>query len=426
VVEPGGTVKGGFELAQAGGSVLDCGHATRFPKPNASPMANHETLTSRARVLKALNHEIPDRVPIDLGGNQTGIHRNAYRSLIRHLGIGDELQIMDPVQQLARPCEEVLERFHVDTRYIAAGPPASWKGGVTRVQRDGRGWDDLTDEFGVRWSMPDDAPYYMDITWHPLAQATVADLKDYPWPKGDDPSRFAGLRDRALTLRRETAYAVVSGISGVVYEIGWYLRGLEQWLCDLVTQPEFCEAVLDRTLQFWLDWFRVFLDEVGDVVDVIMIGDDLAGQTGPLFSPAIYRRIVQPRHRRLVQYIRSRTRAKVWYHTCGACTDFIPALIDNGIDILNPVQISARNTVPAELKRRFGHQIAFWGGGVDAQHVLPRGTPEEVAANVRQNLDALMPGGGYVFNNVHNIQGEVPPENIVALFDTAYECGFYR
>jgi uroporphyrinogen decarboxylase len=194
---------------------------------------------------------------------------------------------------------------------------------------------------------------------------------------------------------------------------------------DMLTQPEFCEALIDRTLKFWMDWFRVFLDEVGDVVDVIMIGDDLAGQNGPLFNPATYRRLVKPRHKRLAQYIRSRTQAKIWYHTCGACMELIPELIDNGAQILNPVQISARNMDPVELKRRFGRQMAFWGGGVDAQHILPRGTPAEVAENVRQNMKALMPGGGYVFNNVHNIQGEVPPENVVALFDTAYECGFY-
>ena len=388
-------------------------------------MIRNETMTSRERVLCTLDHAIPDRVPIDLGGNQTGIHKNAYRNLVGYLGITDELRIMDAVQQLAAPCEQVLERLHVDTRYIHAGAAANWNGGIVRATRDGREWHDLTDEFGIRWSMPDVLPYYMDISLHPLADAPLADLNHYPWPKGDDPSRFAGLRERALMLKKETPYAVVSGISGVVYEICWYLRGLEQWFCDLMLEPEFCEAMLDQTLKFWLDWFRLFLDEVDDVVDVIMIGDDLAGQNGPLFNPDIYRRIVKPRHKRLVQYIRSRTQAKIWYHTCGSCTDFIPDLIDNGVHILNPLQISARNMDPQDLKRRFGKQLAFWGGGVDAQHILPQGTPEQVAANVRQNLGALMPGGGYVFNNCHNIQGEVPPENILSMFDTAYECGFY-
>lgn len=156
-----------------------------------------------------------------------------------------------------------------------------------------------------------------------------------------------------------------------------------------------------------------------------MIGDDLAGQNGPLFNPKLYRRLVKPRQKQLVQFIRSRTQARIWYHTCGACQEFIPDLLDNGIHILNPVQVGARGMDPADLKRRYGRQLVFWGGGIDAQHVLPRGTPAEVAAAVRRNLQAFMPGGGYIFNNVHNVQGEVPPENIVALFDTAYEHGFY-
>jgi len=383
-------------------------------------------MTSRERVLTALHHGIPDRVPIDLGGNQTGIHKNAYRPLTSHLGFSEEVRIMDAVQQLAQPSERVLERFRVDTRYIAAGPASTFKGGVVKVEREGRVWHDFTDEFGVRWSMPDDQLLYMDITLHPLAAATVEDVRDYPWPKGDDPGRFAGLRGRALEIRNQTPYAVVSGIAGVIYEFGWYLRGLEQWFCDLITNPDFCEVVLDRMLAYWLNWFRLFLDEVGDVVDVIMIGDDLAGQDGPLFNPEIYRRLVKPRHRRLVRYIRSRTNAKIWYHTCGSCAPLIPDLIENGIDILNPVQISAKRMDPVELKRRFGRDLVFWGGGCDSQRVLPRGTPADVVSNVRANLAAFMPGGGYVFNGVHNIQADVPPENIVAMYDTAYEYGVYR
>jgi uroporphyrinogen decarboxylase len=174
-----------------------------------------------------------------------------------------------------------------------------------------------------------------------------------------------------------------------------------------------------------MDWFRAYLDEVGDVVDVIMIGDDLAGQDGPLFNPDIYRRIVKPRHKKLVQYIRSRTKAKIWYHTCGSCMQLIPELLDNGIDILNPVQTSARDMDPQELKRQFGTKLTFWGGGCDSQHVLPTATPEVVAAHVRQQVNMLKQGGGYVFNNIHNIQGGVPPQNIVAMYDAAYEAGFY-
>ena len=384
-----------------------------------------ETMTSRQRLLAALEHRVPDRIPIDLGGNQTGIHKLAYQALLAHWGLREPIEIMDAVQQLARPSEAVLERFHVDTRYIAAGAAGDFKGGIVARTRDGRLWHDLTDEFGVTWSMPDDQPRYMDISHHPLAHATIADLREYPFPKGDDPGRFAGLRGRALRLRQDTPYAVVSGISGVVYEICWYLRGLEQWFMDMLTEPEFCEALLDCTLRFWLDWFRAFLDEAGDLVDVIMIGDDLAGQKGPLFRPDFYRRAVKPRHKRLVEYIRSRTAAKIWYHTCGACTEYIPDLLDNGIDILNPVQISAAGMEPAALKARFGDRLTFWGGAIDAQHVLPFAAPEEIRREVRRNLEVWKPGGGYVFNNVHNIQAGVPAENIVALYDAAYEFGFY-
>jgi len=192
-----------------------------------------------------------------------------------------------------------------------------------------------------------------------------------------------------------------------------------------MTQPQVLEAIIDRTLGFWLDWFRLFLDEAADVVDVIMIGDDLAGQNGPLFAPRLYRQIIKPRQKRLVRYIRSRTKAKIWYHTCGSVLEYLPDLLDNGIDILNPVQISAKEMDPARLKAEFGDRLVFWGGGIDAQHVLPRASPQEVREHVRRNIEAFKPGGGYVFNNVHNIQRDVPPENVLAMFDAAYEFGKY-
>jgi uroporphyrinogen decarboxylase len=388
-------------------------------------MTQRETMSSRQRVLTALNHQAPDRVPIDLGGFQTGIHRSAYAQLLDHLGIRDEVTILDPVQQLARPCEELLERFHVDIRYIVAHGPDSFQGGIEQNTRDGRLWHDLKDEFGVVWSMPDDRPLYMDISHHPLANATLADLADYPFPKGDDPTRFTGLREQAQMLRKETPYALSTGIGGVVYEICWYLRGLERWFMDTIENPAFCAALLDRTLDFWLGYYREFLREVGDLVDVVMIGDDIGGQSGLLFSPQCYRSIVKPRQKRLVQHIKSLTPAKIWYHTCGSVRQLIPDLLDNGIDILNPVQISAADMDPRDLKADFGARLVFWGGAIDTQHVLNVATPAEIKEHVRHNLEIFKPGGGYVFNNVHNLQAGVPPENIVALFDAAYEHGFY-
>jgi uroporphyrinogen decarboxylase len=388
-------------------------------------MANKETMTSRERVIRALNHQIPDRVPIDLGGFQTGIHQKAYAELLSHLSLTEDITILDPVQQLAKPSEEILKRLRVDIRYICAHGPDDFKGGIEQNTRDGRLWHDLKDEFGVVWSMPDDQGLYMDISHHPLASATIADIDNYPFPDGSDASRFTGIREQALKLRSDTPYAISTGIGGVVYEYCWYMRGLEQWFMDMIENPAFCQALLDRTLKFWLDYFTGFMAELGDIVDIVMIGDDLAGQSGPLFSPDFYRKIVKPRQKKLVQHIKSLTKAKIWYHTCGSCYEYIPDLIDNGIDILNPVQIGLVNMEPAKLKEMFGSQIVFWGGGIDAQHILPFAKPTEITEHVRKNIEIFKTGGGYVFNNVHNIQVGVPPENILALFDAAYQFGFY-
>ncbi len=384
-----------------------------------------ETMTSRQRMQITLNHQTPDRIPIDLGGFQTGIHQKAYRELIAYLGLNEEIVILDPVQQLAKPSEAVLERFHVDTRYICAKTPDSFKGGIVKTARNGRLWHDLKDEFGVIWSMPDDQGLYMDISHHPLSEATLNDIAGYPFPDGSDPSRFVGVREIALQMRNNTPYAICTGIGGVVYEYCWYLRGLERWFMDMVENISLCQVLLDQTLKFWMDFYTGYMREIGDLVDVIMIGDDLAGQDGPLFSPYFYKTIVKPRQKALVQHIRSLTKAKIWYHTCGGCSQYIPELIDNGVDILNPVQTSAAGMDPVNLKDQFGGKIAFWGGGIDAQHILPFAAPDEIRRHVQNNLQIFKPGGGYVFNNIHNIQAGVPAQNIVALYDAAYEFGAY-
>lgn len=388
-------------------------------------MAGKETMSPRQRVLAALNHNEPDRVPIDLGGFQTGIHKKAYEELLKYLRMNEQIAILDPVQQLARPSEEILSRFHVDIRYVCAHGPDGFDGTIEHNVRKGRLWHDLKDEFGVVWSMPDDQQLYMDISHHPLANATIDELDDYPFPDGTDESRFSGVREEAMRLRQETPYALSTGIGGVVYEYCWYLRGLQRWFMDMIENPAFCGALLDKMAGFWMDYYVGFMKQVGSIVDVVMIGDDLTGQDGPLFSPDFYRAVVKPRQKKLVQHIRSLTTAKIWYHTCGGCMEYIPDLIDNGIDILNPVQISAAGMDPKVLKEKYADKLVFWGGGIDSQHVLPFATPGEVKEQVRKNLEFFKPGGGYVFNNVHNIQVGVPAENIIAMFDAAYEFGFY-
>ncbi len=385
-------------------------------------MTDRETMTSRQRVLKALNHEVPDRVPIDFGGLQTGIHKKAYADLLAHLGMEEDIETLDPVQQLARPSEDVLKRFHVDVRYICAHNPESFEQSTC----DGRLQLDLKDEFGVVWSMPDDKQLYMNISHHPLAEATIEDVEKYEFPDGSDASRFTGVREQALKMREETDFALVTGMGGSIYEICWNMRGLERWYMDMNQNPDFCEALLDKVLEFWMDYYAGFMGQVGDIIDVVMIGDDLAGQHGPLFSPAFYRKYIKPQQKKHLQHIKSLTPAKILYHTCGNCLEYIPDLLDNGVDILNPVQISADNMDPKLLKEKFGKQLVFWGGAIDAQHVLGDAKPGEIREHVRRNLEIFKPSGGYVFSSTANIQFGVPVENIAALFDAAYEFGFYN
>jgi len=345
--------------------------------------------------------------------------------LLKYLGKAEEIVMLDPVQQLVRPSEDILGMLHVDFRYVTSKGPKDFDGTIRQEFRKGELWHDLRDEFGVVWSMPDKQQLYMDISYHPLAGATKEDIVSYPFPDGSDPDRFEGVRDEVLKLQRNTPYAVSTGIGGVVYEICWYMRGLERWYMDMMENPSFCEALLDRVLKFWLDYYTGFMREIGDIIDVVMIGDDLAGQNGPLFPPEFYRSVVKPRQKKLVQHIKSLTSSKIWYHTCGSAIEYIPDLMDNGIDILNPVQIAAQGMDPGLLKSKFGKELVFWGGGIDSQHILPFVSAKEVKSHVKINMEAFKAGGGYVFNNVHNIQAGVPPENILAMYEAAYEYGAY-
>jgi uroporphyrinogen decarboxylase len=377
-------------------------------------------MPSRDRVLAALAHTEPDRVPLDLGGHQTGIHVDAYRKLLDRLGWHEEIHIMDPVQQLARPSERVLEYLRIDTRYVWAGmfqPPVV----LAEVKP---GFWGFRDGFGVVWAMPGKRPgegRYCDIIEHPLAGVAYEDLDAWPWPAGDNPGALAGLREHATKIRRETPYALVSGISGVVFEVCWYMRGFKQFYIDLMTEPRYVEKLLDHTLTYWCEFLGGFLGEVGDLLDVICIGDDLAMQTGPIFPPDLYRQFVKPYHRRLCAFIRERTAARIHYHSCGSVVGYLPDLIEIGVDIINPVQVSARDMEPRRLKKTFGERIVFWGGGIDTQHTFPRGTPAAVREEVARNLAAFKPGGGYVFASVHNIQGDVPIDNLMAFWEAAWE-----
>ena len=228
-----------------------------------------------------------------------------------------------------------------------------------------------------------------------------------------------------MGISKNGYYALSTNIGGSILETCCNLRGFENWFIDTKDNLIFCEALLDKVLHYWMDYYTDFLVKIADLVDIVMIGDDLASQNGPIFSIDFYRNILKPRHQKLIEHIKSITNAKICFHTCGSCFEFIPELIDIGIDILNPVQIGLKNMEARKIKDTFGKQICFWGASIDAQRFLAFAEPEEIKKQVRENIEIFKDDAGYIFSNVHNIQFDIPPENIVALFDAAYEYGSY-
>ncbi len=376
------------------------------------------TMTPRERVRLALERKEPDRVPLDLGSTgNTGITAGAYRRLLNYFGIEAEVIVWDRMQQLAYPDERVLLRLGIDTRGLWLSGPDN------RPDRQLEG-DSYEDEWGVVRSRPPGG-YYYDLVRSPLAgDVTASDLKSYPWPDPEDPGRVRGLREKARAIREHTPFAlVVHGSPGFITR-AQYLRGFEDWFTDLIAQPDLAGAVMDYTLEYQMALTRVVLREAGEYADVVMFGDDLGVQGGPMVSPAIYRRLIKPRQAKLFDLLHSMTGAKLLYHTCGSVYELVDDLIEIGVEVLNPVQVAAAQMDSARLKRRFGDRLAFWGG-IDTQHVMPRGTPEEVRAEVRRRIRDLGPGGGYVVDTVHNVQADVPPENVCALYQEAARFGTY-
>ena len=378
-------------------------------------------MTSRERVSASLNHQEPDRVPIALGqATGDGITLVAYRKLLGHLGMDPSMaQLKDTRAQTARVDEAVLRRFRVDSRGIGLGTPDGWKDT----------WlDDRTvqDEWGVVRTRPADS-HYFDLCRSPFAEdPTRSAIESYAWPDPLNPGRYRGLREKARQLHRETDYAVVLDVNCAFFLRCCELRGWENFYTDLVADVPFAEALMDRYLEIRLAMAERALEEVGDNVDVVMVtSDDLGMTEGTLVSPAMYRALIKPRQRRTFDAIRARTDAPLYYHTDGAVYSLLPDLVEIGVQVLNPVEVRAAGMGDtARLKREFGDKLAFWGA-VDTHHVLPRGTVAEVRDEVRRRISDLGPGGGYVVSPVHNIQPDVPPANVVAMYDAAYELGRY-
>lgn len=391
-------------------------------------------MTSRERVLKTLRHEEPDKVPIDLGAmRSTGIMAMAYNQLKKYLGIpGGATKVYDVYQQLAEPEPDILNRFEVDvvdlnnTLGVLSDEWKEWNlpdGSPGRIHtsqypvKRGDEWVLMEDGRAVA-RMPQSC-YYFETIYHPLAKATTtAEIKKYNWPFFHD-EELREAEKQARFLYEETDYAIMGGFGGNILEYGQGLRGWGQFMMDLAVEKNFAAELMDRMVEVHLKNLEGYLQAVGKYIQIIQMGDDLGTQNATQMSPDMYREMIKPRHKRVYQYVKDHSDIYLFLHTCGSVYDLIPDLIDTGVEILNPVQTSAAKMDPATLKAEFGDQLTFWGGGADTQHILPNGSPEEVRENVKEMLKIFAPGGGFVFTQVHNVQANVPPENVVAAYETA-------
>jgi uroporphyrinogen decarboxylase len=413
-------------------------------------------MTARQRVLAALNHQEADRVPLDLSGHRSsGIAAIAYARLRRHLGLPPRpIRIYDPVQQLAIVDDDVLERFHIDALEMGRGfalDDRDWQEWTlpdgtpclipawVKLRRESGRWTVLSASGRVIAQMPDGVLYFEQVYWPFAEQDDLAHLGDHlaesmwnvvaspPGPLAAGPDGAQRLAEGARRLRERTDRAIIALFGGNLLEQGQMLYRNDNFLMLLASDPRRAHLFLDTLVVMHLANLDNFLGAVGPHVDIVLFGDDLGSQRGPQVSPAMYREFFQPRERLMWQRARQLApHIKIMLHCCGGVRELLPGLIEAGLDTINPVQISCRGMDAAGLKRDFGAQLTFWGGGCDTRELLARGSVEQVRSHVWQQVQILKPGGGFVFQQVHNIMADVPPENIVAMFDTALAAGRYE
>lgn len=418
---------------------------------------------SRDRLLAALNHTEPDMIPLDLGGTHvTGIAIHAYRRMRVAMGLPEvpagiavkpldssaaplvdecpgrrtspsrglnrhgQDEFCDLVQQLSVVHDDVVQALGVDVRGLyplcysnipLPGGSDQWK---AHHRETADGWE-YRDEWGFLQYLPKQDPLYYSIIEHPLdgMDVEVDDITRLAMPTGDEPWRLDGLAEQADTYRNAGFAVAIKSVCAGLVEMGERIRGMENFLVDLLANEEAAQALLDRILEVKMRFWTLALERLGDKVDVVLEMDDYGTQESQLVAPDVFRKLVKPRYAQLFSHIRKvAPHAKIMFHSCGSVRPIIPDFIEMGVDILNPVHIAARGMEPVQLKKDFGDALCFWGGGVETQGILPNGTPQQVRDDVKRNIDALAPGGGFVFATVHNIQADVPPENLAAMWDT--------
>ncbi len=409
-------------------------------------------MTSRERVLAALNHREPDRIPIDCSGHRSsGISAILYPKLRQYLGLPSRpVRVYDIVQQVAILDDDVLEYFGIDTIELGRGFAlrdedwAPWvlpDGTLCEVpawsvpEREPKRWVIRSKSGRVIAQMPDGALYF-EQTYYPFferadleaipqaqAESMWTAIASPPGPLVEGKGGDDAYREGARRLRERTPRAILGLFGGNLLEMGQFLYRNDGFLLLLAENPDEAHAFLDRIVEAHLKNLEHFLGVVGQFIDAIVFGDDLGMQSGPQISPAMYREFFKPRHQRMWSRAKQLADVKIMLHCCGGVKELLPDLIDAGLDAINPVQISCSGMDVSSLKSEFGKEMVFWGGGCDTQRMLPKGTPEEIQRHVRHQVEILKRGGGFVFQQVHNVLADVPPESVVAMFQAVNSAG---
>ncbi len=380
----------------------------------------------RERVLQTLLHSEPDCVPFDLGSTLvSGIHTTAYRNLLSFLKLPqNNHHIQDEIQQLAQMDKDVLQHLHVDTRGVFLQNPKGW----TAQYHEDKHYRFFKDIWRITWRMPREGGYYYDLWKSPLRGAQSADLATYPWPDPVDAGRIEGLEEKAKNLWEVGEYPVILGSTGMapgLLQTSEWLLGFEECYARLAGDTIFMDTLLDILAEKELAFWKFFLPRLGKYFDIVVFADDFAGQQGLLLSKNMFRYYFKPRYGQIFSLIKKKApHISIFFHSCGAIYELIPELVEMGIDILKAVQESAEGMDPKKLKKEFGDCLTFWGG-IDTQWVLPFGNICDVKDEVKRRIDELAPGGGYIFGTVHNIQADVPPQNIMALWESFQEIKAY-
>lgn len=372
-------------------------------------------MTSKERVMAALNHEEADRVPLDIGGiNNTAMHELIERQVKDRLHLEDHGYLIKAVDQgIVVPDQSIVDYFGVDTCSIYINEVRPWVD---------NGDGTFTDMWGIGRQLNPDG-YYYNMVRHPLEEAEeVEDLDAYQFP---EPTEYMveGLRERMEANADKCC--ILEGLREPMFGLPSWLRRNQNYYMDLLANEELSDALHDKILAYYKKLIDFLMKRLGDGIDIVKFADDMGTQNSLLMSPEVYRKRVKPYQAELYAYVKDNYHKKILLHSCGAIRPIIGDLIEIGVDALNPVQISAAGMVPEELKQEFGDKLTFWGGGIDTQHVLTEASPEVVKEHVKHNVGVFKQGGGYVFAQVHNIQPGTPVENILAMYEAYHEIAPY-